>query len=159
MVNRKPEETADLVLQALARTGRRGILSSGWGSLKKEELPETVFMIGSIPHTWLFPKMAAVVHHGGVGTTAAGLRAGIPAIVTPFMGDQPFWGQRIYELGVGPRPIPRRRLTVDRLAESIRIAVSDTGMQRKATRLGEDIRAEDGIARAVDVLEQNRGHK
>jgi UDP:flavonoid glycosyltransferase YjiC (YdhE family) len=159
MVNRKPEETADLVLQALARTGRRGILSSGWGSLKKEELPETVFMIGSIPHTWLFPKMAAVVHHGGVGTTAAGLRAGIPAIVTPFMGDQPFWGQRIYELGVGPRPIPRRRLTVDRLAESIRIAVSDTEMQRKATRLGEDIRAEDGIARAVDVLEQNRGHK
>jgi UDP:flavonoid glycosyltransferase YjiC (YdhE family) len=159
MVNRKPEETADLVLQALARTSQRGILSSGWGGLKKEELPETVFMIGSIPHTWLFPKMAAVVHHGGVGTTAAGLRAGIPAIVTPFMGDQPFWGQRIYELGVGPRPIPRRRLTVDRLAESIRIAVSDTGMQRKATRLGEDIRAEDGIARAVDVLEQNRGHK
>jgi UDP:flavonoid glycosyltransferase YjiC (YdhE family) len=159
MVNRKPEETADLVLQALARTSQRGILSSGWGGLKKEELPETVFMIGSIPHTWLFPKMAAVVHHGGVGTTAAGLRAGIPAIVTPFMGDQPFWGQRIYELGVGPRPIPRRRLTVDRLAESIRIAVSDTEMQRKATRLGEDIRAEDGIARAVDVLEQNRGHK
>jgi UDP:flavonoid glycosyltransferase YjiC (YdhE family) len=159
MVNRKPEETADLVLQALARTNQRGILSSGWGGLKKEELPEIVFMIGSIPHTWLFPKMAAVVHHGGVGTTAAGLRAGIPTIVTPFMGDQPFWGQRIYELGVGPRPIPRRRLTVDRLAESIRIAVSDTEMQRKATRLGVDIRAEDGIARAVDVLEQNRGHK
>jgi UDP:flavonoid glycosyltransferase YjiC (YdhE family) len=159
MVNRKPEETADLVLQALARTGQRGVLSSGWGGLRKEELPETVFMIGSMPHNWLFPKMAAVVHHGGVGTTAAGLWAGIPAIVTPFFGDQPFWGQRVYELGVGPRPIPRQRLTVDRLAESICCAVSDTAMREKAARLGEHIRAENGIARAVAVIEQNRRHK
>jgi len=159
MVNRKPEEAADLVLQAMARTGQRGILSSGWGGLKKEALPETVFMVNSLPHTWLFPKMAAVVHHGGVGTTAAGLWAGIPSIVTPFFGDQPFWGQRVFELGVGPRPIPRQRLTVDRLAESIRIAVSDTEMREKAARLGERIRAENGIARAVAVIEQNRGYK
>lgn len=157
--NSKPEETADLALQALARTGQRGVLYSGWGGLKKEDLPETVFMIDSMPHSWLFPQMAAVVHHGGVGTTAAGLWAGIPAIVTPFMGDQPFWGQRVYELGVGPRPIPRQRLTVDRLAESIRCAVSDTAMREKAARLGERIRAENGIARAVAVIEQDRGHK
>ncbi len=154
MVNSKPEETANLVLQALERSGQRGVLSAGWGGLKKDELPKTVFMIGSIPHNWLFPKMAAVVHHGGVGTTAAGLRAGIPAIITPYFGDQPFWGQRIYELGVGPRPIPRRHLTVDRLAESIRYAVSDTAMREKAACLGESIRAENGIARAVEVLEQ-----
>ncbi len=159
MVNKKPEEAADLVLQALARTGQRGVLSSGWGGLKKDELPETVCMIGSLPHNWLFPKMAAVVHHGGVGTTAAGLWAGIPAIVTPYFGDQPFWGRRVYELGVGPRPIPRQRLTVDRLAESIRIAVSDTTMRERAVRLGEHIRAENGIARAVAVIEQTRGHK
>jgi len=88
-----------------------------------------------------------------------GLWAGIPAIVTPFMGDQPFWGQRVYELGVGPRPIPRRRLTVDRLAESIRCAVSDVAMRKSATSLGKRIRAENGIARAVAVIEQNRGHK
>jgi UDP:flavonoid glycosyltransferase YjiC (YdhE family) len=159
MVNSKPEETTDLVLQALARTGQRGVLSSGWGGLKKADLPETVFMIGSMPHNWLFPKMAAVVHHGGVGTTAAGLWAGIPAIVTPFFGDQPFWGQRIYALGVGPRPIPRQRLTADRLAESIRIAVSNTAMREKSARLGERIRAENGIAQAVAVIEQKRGHK
>jgi UDP:flavonoid glycosyltransferase YjiC (YdhE family) len=159
MVNRKPEETTDLVLQALARTGQRGVLSSGWGGLKKEDLPETVFMIGSVPHSWLFPQMAAVVHHGGVGTTAAGLRAGIPAIVTPYFGDQPFWGQRVYELGVGPKPIPRQRLTVDLLAESIRCAVSDTAMREKAARLGEHIRAENGIARAVAVIEQTIGDK
>ena len=136
MVNSKPEETTDLVLQALARIGQRGVLSAGWGGLKKEDLPETVFMIGSIPFSWLFPQMAAVVHHGGAGTTSIGLWAGIPSIVTPFMGDQPFWGQRVYELGVGPRPIPRQRLTVDRLAESIRCAVSDTAMRKRAARLG-----------------------
>lgn len=154
MVNRKPGETADLVLQALARTGQRGVLSAGWGGLQKENLPETVFMIGSIPHSWLFPKMAAVVHHGGVGTTAAGLSAGVPAIVTPYFGDQPFWGQRVYQLGVGPRPIPRQRLTVDRLAESICMAVSDPAMRESAARLGERIRAENGVARAVAVIEQ-----
>jgi len=155
MPNSRPEETANLVLQALARTGQRGVLSSGWGGLKKADLPETVFMIGSMPFSWLFPQMAAVVHHGGAGTTAVGLWAGIPAIVTPFMGDQPFWGQRVYALGVGPSPIPRRRLTVERLAEAIRIAVSDTAMRESAARLGERIRAENGVARAVAVLEQN----
>jgi sterol 3beta-glucosyltransferase len=157
MVNRKPEEVADLVLRALARSGQRGVLSAGWGGLKERELPETVFMIDSMPHSWLFPRMAAVVHHGGVGTTAAGLWAGVPAVVTPFFGDQPFWGQRVYELGVGPRPIPRQRLTVDRLAEAIHCAVSDAAIRERAARLGECIRAENGIARAVAVLEQSRG--
>jgi sterol 3beta-glucosyltransferase len=158
MVNKKPEETADLVLQALERTGQRGVLSTGWGGLRKETLPQNVFMINSVPHTWLFPKMAAVVHHGGVGTTAAGLWAGIPSIVTPFFGDQPFWGQRVYALGVGPRPIPRKRLTVDRLAESIHCAVSDLGIRERAASLGERIRAENGIAQAVAVLELVRKH-
>ena len=156
MPSRKPEETADLVLQALARTGQRAVLSSGWGGLKKENLPENVLMIGSVPHSWLFPKMAAVVHHGGAGTTAAGLSAGVPSIVTPFFGDQPFWGRRVYELGVGPKPIPRRRLTVDRLAEAISRAVSDAAMRERAARLGERIRAENGIARAVAIIEQWR---
>ncbi|MGB8643960.1 MAG: glycosyltransferase [Anaerolineae bacterium] len=154
MPSRNPEETADLVLQALARTGQRGVLSAGWSGIKRENLPKTVFMIGSMPHSWLFPQMAAVVHHGGAGTTAAGLQAGIPSIVTPFFGDQPFWGRRVYELGVAPMPIPRRSLTVERLADAIRSAVSDTTMRKNAASLGERIRAENGIARAVAVIEQ-----
>jgi UDP:flavonoid glycosyltransferase YjiC (YdhE family) len=154
MVNSQPGETTDLVLQALARTGQRGVLSAGWGGLKKAALPETVCMIDSIPFSWLFPQMAAVVHHGGAGTTSMGLRAGVPSIVIPFMGDQPFWGQRVFELGVGPRPIPLRRLTVDRLVEAMRCALSDTVMREKAARLGERIRAEAGIARAVEVIEK-----
>lgn len=159
MISSKPEETADLVLQALARTGQRGVFYAGWGGLKKEQLPESVHMTGSIPHTWLFPHMAAVVHHGGVGTTAAGLAAGIPSIVTPFFADQPFWGQRVYELGVGPKPIARRRLTVDNLAEAIDRAVSDREMRKKAAVLGERIRAENGITQAVTIIEQSGREK
>ncbi len=156
MSSSKPEETADMVLQALARTGQRGVFYEGWGGLKKEQLPETVFMTGSIPHTWLFPRMAAVVHHGGVGTTAAGLASGVPSIVVPFFADQPFWGQRVYALGVGPKPIARRQLTVDNLTEAIRIAVSDEEMRKKAASLGARIRAENGVTQAVTIIEQNR---
>lgn len=152
MVNSKPEETTHLVVDSLTRAGQRGVLSAGWGGLQREALPETVFMIDTVPFSWLFPQMAAVVHHGGAGTTSMGLWAGVPAIVTPFMGDQPFWGRRVYDLGVGSQPIPRRQLTVERLAEAIRIAVSDTAMRERAARLGERIRAEDGVARAVEII-------
>jgi sterol 3beta-glucosyltransferase len=155
MPSRNPEDTTNLILQALARTGQRGVISSGWGGLKKEHLPEAVFAIGSIPHSWLFPQMAAVVHHGGAGTTAAGLVAGIPSIVTPFFGDQPFWAQRVHALGAGPKPIARRRLTVDNLAEAIMRAVSDTAMRKIASDLRVRIQAEDGIAGVVAVIEQN----
>ena len=97
--------------------------------MSQTDLPDNVHMISSIPHSWLFPKMAAVVHHGGAGTTAAGLRAGIPSIIVPFMGDQAFWGQQLAKMGVGTDPIPRKKLTAKRLAEAINQTVSDTTMQ------------------------------
>jgi UDP:flavonoid glycosyltransferase YjiC (YdhE family) len=135
------------------------VLSSGWGGLKKENLPENVIMVGSIPHSWLFPKMAAVVHHGGAGTTGAGLRAGVPSIITPFFGDQPFWGHKVYNLGVGPKPISRKRLTVENLTDAIQQAVSDTTMRKNASSLGERVRAENGVARAVEFIEQHINSK
>jgi sterol 3beta-glucosyltransferase len=153
MGNRKPAETADLVLEALARTGQRGILQSGWGGLSRENLPDTVFMLDSVPHSWLFPRVAAVVHHGGAGTTAAGLRAGVPSIVIPFFGDQLFWGQRVEALGVGTAPIPRKQLTVELLAKAIHRAVTDRVMHQRATNLGMKIQAEDGIANAIRAIE------
>jgi sterol 3beta-glucosyltransferase len=153
MGNRKPEETADLVLGALARSRQRAILLSGWGGLRKVDLPDSVYMADSLPHAWLFPRVAAAVHHGGAGTTAASLRAGVPTLVTPFFGDQPFWGQRAADLGAGPRPIPRNQLTVERLARAIEIAVNDPAMRRRAADLGVRIRAENGLARAVEVIE------
>lgn len=154
MSNRKPEETTDLILQALAQTQQRAIIVSGWGGLHKADLPDSVFMLDSIPFSWLFPRVAAVVHHGGAGTTAAGLRAGVPSIVIPFFADQPFWGRRIAELGVGPAPISRKKLTVERLAQAIQTAVTDQTMRQRAAALGAQIRAEDGIAGAVAIVEQ-----
>jgi UDP:flavonoid glycosyltransferase YjiC (YdhE family) len=98
--------------------------------------------------------MAAVVHHGGAGTTAAGLGAGVPSIIVPFMGDQPFWGQRVMEMGVGPAPIPRKQLNGKRLGDAIAQAVSDASMRDRARELGQKIQAEDGIANAVAFVER-----
>jgi UDP:flavonoid glycosyltransferase YjiC (YdhE family) len=156
MSSRNPEATANLILDALARTGQRGIIHAGWGGLQRADLPGSVLMIEGAPFSWLFPRVAAVVHHGGAGTTSAGLRAGVPSVVVPFFGDQPFWGQRVADLGVGPAPIPRKKLTAERLAGAIRIAVTDEVMRGRAVELGAKIRAEDGIARAVAVVEQMR---
>jgi UDP:flavonoid glycosyltransferase YjiC (YdhE family) len=153
MSNRNPEQTANLVINALNQTGQRGILLSGWGGLRKTDLPETIFMIDSAPHHWLFPRMAAVVHHGGAGTTGEGLRAGVPSVIVPFFGDQPFWGQRVAAMGVGPNPIPRQKLTVDRLAGAIQEAVMDSKMRKLAANLGSTIRAENGVLQAVRLIQ------
>ena len=155
MGSQKPEQTTALILQALAQTGQRGVLLSDWNGFRTEALPESVFLTGPVPYAWLFPQMTAVVHHGGAGTTAAGLAAGVPSILAPFMGDQPFWAQRVHQLGVGPKPIPRRRLTVEHLSAAIHIAVTDDTMRAAAARLGERIREEDGVARAVAVIQQS----
>ncbi len=159
MSSRNPQETTELVINALKKTNQRALLFSGWGGLHKENLPASMLMIDSTPHAWLFPRVAAVVHHGGAGTTAAGLRAGVPSIVIPFLIDQPFWGQRVHKLGVGPAPIPRSKLTVDRLAQAIQEAVTNTAMRQRAADLGSKIQAEDGIANAVEVIQRIKGIK
>jgi sterol 3beta-glucosyltransferase len=146
------QKRAQIALEALEKSGQRGLLATGWGGLKASDLPQTVFTFDSVPHDWLFPQVAAVVHHGGAGTTAAGLRAGKPIVICPFFGDQPFWGKLVHQLGVGPAPISHRRLTADGLAEAITTAVHDETMKRQAAELGEKIRAEDGIARAVEII-------
>ena len=154
MRNRDPEAVTAIVVEALQRTGQRGMLNIGWGGLQKGEMPDNIFLIESAPHDWLFPRMAAVVHHGGAGTTAAGLRAGVPSILVPFCADQPYWGRRVVALGVGPRPIARKHLTAKRLEEAIRIAVSDQQMHARAAALGERLRAENGVATMVHSFEE-----
>lgn len=153
MSNRKPEQTTELILHALAQTQQRAILLSGWNGLHKENLPANVYLLDSAPHSWLFARVAAVVHHGGAGTTAAGLRAGVPSIIIPFFADQPFWGQRVMDLGVGPAPIPRQQLTAERLAHALQQAATDKVMRDRAAQLGEQIRAESGVVKAVAVIE------
>jgi UDP:flavonoid glycosyltransferase YjiC (YdhE family) len=152
MSNRNPQATVDLILAALEGTGQRALLASGWANMHREDLPFHVCSVASVPHQWLFERVAAVVHHGGAGTTAAGLRAGKPTMIVPHLGDQPYWGRRVYELGVGVKPVPRHRLTVDGLAAGIRQLVGDSVLAERAQTLGEQIRAEDGVARAVEVI-------
>ncbi len=154
MGSRKPEEAGQIALEALRRSGQRGVLASGWGGLQPGNLPASVHLITALPHSWLFPRMAAVVHHGGAGTTAAGFRAGVPSILVPFGLDQPFWGSRAVALGVGTRPIPRKQLTGERLGAAITEAVTNPTLRRQAADLGQKIRAEDGIAQAVAVIDR-----
>jgi len=156
MSSKKPEETANQVLQALKKTNQRAIVFSGWGGLSKKNLPDSVLMIDSVPHSWLFSRVQAVIHHGGAGTTAVGLSAGVPSIIVPFHGDQPFWGRLVTELGVGPPPIPRKKLSADQLAKAIREVVTNQGMRECAANLGSKIRAEDGIARAIEIIHKLR---
>jgi UDP:flavonoid glycosyltransferase YjiC (YdhE family) len=158
MSNECPEETAKLVLEALELTGQRGVVFSGWGGLAAKDLPANVHMIESTPHSWLFPRMAAVVHHGGGGTTAAGYRAGVPSLIVPFHGDQAFWGLLTARHGVGPKPLPRKRLTAESLASSLTTAITDAGIKSRAAAFGQRIRSEDGVARAVEAIETISGN-
>jgi len=154
MASGDPKATARVVLEALARSGQRALLAAGWGGLHAEDLPDTIFPVGFVPHGWLFPRMAGVVHHGGAGTTATALRAGVPQAVVPFFADQFFWGRRIAELGLGPQPIAKRRLSVEPLAEAMRFLVTDRETARRCAAMAAAIAGEDGIGTAVSVVER-----
>jgi UDP:flavonoid glycosyltransferase YjiC (YdhE family) len=150
--DRNPERLTQIVLDALARAGCRGVLLTGRGGMTATQLPPHVFAAESIPHDWIFPRVAAVVHHGGAGTSAAVLRAGVPSVVVAWWGDMPFWADCLYRMGVSPLPIMKSRLTADKLANAISSAVNDSGMRARAVSIGERIRSEDGVARALEIL-------
>ncbi|KAI0186151.1 hypothetical protein EV127DRAFT_346876 [Xylaria flabelliformis] len=140
-----PNSLTRMIFDAVAETGVRALVSKGWGGLGADSvgIPDGVFMLGNVPHDWLFKNVSAVCHHGGAGTTAAGIQAGKPTIVVPFFGDQPFWGAMVARAGAGPDPIPYKKLTAEGLAEAIRIALKPE-TQQKAKELGERIREEKG---------------
>jgi UDP:flavonoid glycosyltransferase YjiC (YdhE family) len=163
MSERDPARAARLVIRALALSRQRGVLLTGWsglqpgdlrpGDLRPGDLPDEIVAIESAPFEWLFPQMAAVVHHGGAGTTAAGLAAGRPTVVVPFFGDQHFWAWRVAALGVGPQPIRRRQLSAEHLAAAITEAITDSTIRARAAALGEQIRREDGVGTFVALLQ------
>jgi UDP:flavonoid glycosyltransferase YjiC (YdhE family) len=149
-VTRDREKLTGIVLEALALSRQRGVIAGA--GLPVESLSDDVLRLDFAPYSWLFPRVAGVVHHGGAGTTAQGLRAGVPSAVVPFTSDQPFWGRRVHALGVGPRPIPASRLSAKRLSEAILALTDDGEMRRRAAALGEAIRAEDGVGEAVRII-------
>ncbi|MEM8959964.1 MAG: glycosyltransferase [Acidobacteriota bacterium] len=152
MTTRDPAATARTILEAVDRAGVRAIVATGWGGLAALAVPEHVHVIDGAPHDVLFRQVSAVVHHGGAGTTAAGLRAGRPTLICPVAVDQPFWGHRVWKLGCGPKPQPLRKLRVERLALGLIELTGTPAYRRRAEAIGEAIRAEDGIANAMRII-------
>lgn len=147
-----PETTTKIVLEALKKVDRRAVLYSGWAGLGRMGVPDSVYRLGFTPHSWLFPRMSAVVHHAGAGTSAAALRAGVPSISIPHSGDQGFWARRLHQAGAGTVPLPRTRLNSADLADRIRAAVDESDLRERASELGELIRAEEGREAAVAAI-------
>lgn len=140
-----PNAMTKLIFEAVRKAGIRALVSKGWGGLGADELgiPDGVYMLGNVPHDWLFKHVSCVVHHGGAGTTAAGIKEGCPTVVVPFFGDQPFWGNMTFRAGAGPAPIPYKQLTAEKLASAIREALKPGSLQ-SAQMLGAKIREEEG---------------
>ncbi len=138
----------EIIIKALQKSGKRGIIC-GMGDI--QALPHSIFAIQSISHTWLFPRVSAVCHHGGAGTTAAGFRAGIPSIIIPFSNDQFAWEHRAYDLGVEAKPIPQKQLGADNLAEAIKFALQSRVVEQSKV-LSQKIATENGASVCAKIV-------
>ncbi len=143
------------VLDACEQAECRVVMLQGWGSLGETALPAWAHTERDVPHSWLYKRSSAVVHHGGAGTTGATVRSGVPSLIVPLGFDQQFWGTRLQSLGVSPPPIKRRELTVAKLADALRQMRTDTRMQQISADLGERVQAEDGVGNALERIEEH----
>ena len=154
MVSGDMGKTLSIVLEAVEQSGVRAVLSKGWGGSEVNTKSKNVYVAEYLPHDWLFEHVAAVVHHGGAGTTAAGLKAGRPTLIIPFGGDQPFWGMRVRALGLGPKPIRRDFLTVEKLTKALTDLTHTKSYCVAARELGMRLREENGTQIAADIIEE-----
>lgn len=153
MASSESSKLTKIIISALEKCGTRGIIATGWGGLEADHLPDTMFKLTDVPHDWLFPRVSAVVHHGGAGTTAAGLKAGRPTLICPIFGDQPLWGTVVHELGAGPAQIRQKDLDVEKLSNAINVLLTTPSIKQRALEISEQINKEDGIAAAIAVIE------
>lgn len=153
MSGRRPWQVLQTVIAALQKAGIRGIVAGkAWTSLQID-LPDTILLLDQVPHDGLFPRVSAVVHHGGAGTTAAGIRAARPTLICPFILDQFYWGERIYKLGVGPAPLPQKKLNTERLATALDELTTQAHFRKNAQHLADKLRHEEGLANAISIIE------
>ncbi|XP_038880598.1 sterol 3-beta-glucosyltransferase UGT80A2-like isoform X2 [Benincasa hispida] len=151
----QPQEMTQIIVEALEITGRRGIINKGWGGLGSLAEPkEFVYVLDNCPHDWLFPRCMAVVHHGGAGTTAAGLKAACPTTIVPIFGDQQFWGERVHARGLGPPPIPVAEFSLEKLIDAINFML-DPKVKERAVELSKAIEIEDGVGGAVNAFHKH----
>ncbi|MBD2435879.1 glycosyltransferase [Nostoc sp. FACHB-110] len=150
---RHSEVTKEMILDVLKQTKRRAVVRGmGFNQTDNQDLAHQVFSIESIPHDWLFPQMAAIVHHGGTGTTMSSLRSGVPTLIVPLEGDQFLWAYIVPKLGLGPKPVLQKQISAANIAQAIEIAINDKNIQRNAAAMGAKIRAENGVNSAVEIL-------
>ncbi len=150
---RHPEVTKEMILDVLKQTGQRAIVRGmGFKETDARDLVHQVFPVESIPHDWLFPQMSAIVHHGGVGTTMSSSRAGVPMVIVPLEGDHFLCAYKVAKLGIGTRPILQKQISAASIAKAIKVAVSDKHMQEQAVMMGENLRAENGVNSAIEIL-------
>lgn len=154
LVGHQPARLTRVVLEALQSVGRRGLLIQGWGGLKCDELPVGMLSVPTVPYDWLLPRTSGIVHHGGVGTMAVALKAGTTQAIASFGMDQSFWGHRAAALGVSPLPLTAKSITAEQLAGALETIVNDRTMRQRAVALGDSIRRERGVERAVQLIEQ-----
>jgi UDP:flavonoid glycosyltransferase YjiC (YdhE family) len=157
MPDSKPAWTTQMILSGLERSGQRGIIHRGWAKLGAPDLPDSVMLVDGVPHDWLFPRMAAVVHHGGAGTVAATLKAGVPSTIVPHLGDQPYWGRRLHELGAAAKPIRRLEFHDVFLGRRINAMLTSPTMRQRAAEIGAQLRAETGVQNAVAYVNRILG--
>lgn len=151
---RQPKQTARTVLAAARSLGARIILDAGWSAMDASDLRDDAIMVKNIPHDWLFERVAAVVHHGGAGTTAAALRAGRPSVVVPFILDQFFWAERVHALHAAPPALSSERLGERRLTAALKDVTGNSGLRENARHLGQLVRSEGGVALAAERIER-----
>lgn len=155
MVDGEPDRLADIIVKAVDNANVRCVLSAGWAKLQANDLPSSIYLQNSdIPHDWLFEQMAGVIHHGGAGTTAAGLRAGKPSFVIPYFADQHFWGSRVFDLGAGPQPVRRQKLTIETLSKGLSHLSQNEHMRENAERISHRLKKEDGVQQAIKLITQ-----
>jgi sterol 3beta-glucosyltransferase len=152
-VGADPARLGSAVMAAVRQIGVRAVVATGWGGVSDVTGRGSVMVVDAAPHQWLFPRVAAVVHHGGAGTTAAGLLAARPTVICPFQGDQYFWAAAVDRAGIGPAPLPAKKLNADRLSTAIRTAIDDPEIARRANEMSRQIASEDGIGRAAKEIE------
>jgi sterol 3beta-glucosyltransferase len=151
------EKTIRTWIAGVKSAGVRAIINlSGMGdSISQFQSDEDVFIVSSfVPHHWLFPKLAGVVHHGGAGTLHAGLAYGLPTLVLPFGADQPFNGDRVKIQKLGPAPIPVRSATTSNFAAAVHALVNEPAFTRNAKRVSDILLKEDGVGTAVFAFEE-----
>jgi len=149
----EPETLTKTVFDAIELADVRAVVSKGWGGIGSQQLPRNVFLVGDVPHDWLFPRVSAVIHHGGAGTTAAAMAAGKPSVIVPFFGDQFFWGRLAQKAGVSSNPIPGKELTANLLAAAI-IEVTYPDVVARAEAIGNLIESENGTEAGCASLHQ-----